>query len=324
MDRLHETGIIGSLRWWYEVIVRGLGGEACDPTQHPCVLDSATYQQSGAETLGLKLHEAGLCDACQVFGATGWKRRFRLSVEQSEMAPAGPDKPEETTGDRFTKGGQKHPRWYFKGQGRGGKLQITITSLNPDFDPYLLFGPLTLIGKYGGLAAKTQLGYGWITFQPPADFEAAKVLSALPITPTTPDPDLPSLQNMFFTEVETGEAGMTATLNAKYDVREIFRTTFDNTNLRHFICGTVRGERQASKIFFSQGVQGKMRVWGWVPQALPVEDLDRDEVVGAIHKTLSGIGKLSYWREFDSPRNSICPSKTDRLSFVRSLFEEAL
>ncbi|HHF52316.1 MAG TPA: type III-B CRISPR module RAMP protein Cmr1, partial [Candidatus Aminicenantes bacterium] len=22
-DRLHETGIIGSLRWWYEAIVRG-------------------------------------------------------------------------------------------------------------------------------------------------------------------------------------------------------------------------------------------------------------------------------------------------------------
>lgn len=24
-DRLHTTGIIGSLRWWYEGIVRGLG-----------------------------------------------------------------------------------------------------------------------------------------------------------------------------------------------------------------------------------------------------------------------------------------------------------
>ncbi|MBK9094822.1 MAG: type III-B CRISPR module RAMP protein Cmr1 [Anaerolineae bacterium] len=25
MDRIHETGILGSLRWWYEAIVRGLG-----------------------------------------------------------------------------------------------------------------------------------------------------------------------------------------------------------------------------------------------------------------------------------------------------------
>jgi CRISPR-associated protein Cmr1 len=28
MDRIHETGILGSLRWWYEAIVRGLGGDA--------------------------------------------------------------------------------------------------------------------------------------------------------------------------------------------------------------------------------------------------------------------------------------------------------
>jgi CRISPR-associated protein Cmr1 len=32
MERVHETGIIGSLRWWYEAIVRSLGGSVCDPT----------------------------------------------------------------------------------------------------------------------------------------------------------------------------------------------------------------------------------------------------------------------------------------------------
>lgn len=26
MDRIHETGIIGSMRWWYEAIVRDWGG----------------------------------------------------------------------------------------------------------------------------------------------------------------------------------------------------------------------------------------------------------------------------------------------------------
>ncbi|MCU0527871.1 MAG: type III-B CRISPR module RAMP protein Cmr1, partial [Elainella sp. Prado103] len=25
-DRIHETGILGSLRWWMEVLVRGMGG----------------------------------------------------------------------------------------------------------------------------------------------------------------------------------------------------------------------------------------------------------------------------------------------------------
>ena len=60
-DRLHETGIIGSLRWWYEAIVRGLGGYACDPTDTKC---------EG------KNH----CEACELFGCTGWARKFRLHV----------------------------------------------------------------------------------------------------------------------------------------------------------------------------------------------------------------------------------------------------
>jgi CRISPR-associated protein Cmr1 len=30
--KLHLTGIKGSIRWWYETLVRGLGGYACNPT----------------------------------------------------------------------------------------------------------------------------------------------------------------------------------------------------------------------------------------------------------------------------------------------------
>ena len=33
---LRETGILGSLRWWYEALIRGLGGTACDPTKTKC------------------------------------------------------------------------------------------------------------------------------------------------------------------------------------------------------------------------------------------------------------------------------------------------
>ncbi len=38
-DRLHVTGIMGSLRWWYEVMVRSVGGNACDPGTHSCLYD---------------------------------------------------------------------------------------------------------------------------------------------------------------------------------------------------------------------------------------------------------------------------------------------
>ena len=61
-DRLHETGLLGSLRWWYEAVVRGLGGSACDPTDDsPC-------------------RDKDHCAACELFGCTGWSRKFRLQV----------------------------------------------------------------------------------------------------------------------------------------------------------------------------------------------------------------------------------------------------
>jgi len=60
---LRETGILGSLRWWYEAVVRGLGGTACDPTNTKC--DGEKH-----------------CDVCELFGCTGWGRKFRLEVEE--------------------------------------------------------------------------------------------------------------------------------------------------------------------------------------------------------------------------------------------------
>ncbi|BAW00528.1 Cmr1 family CRISPR-associated RAMP protein [Thermus thermophilus] len=70
-DRLTPTGLMGSLRWWFEVLVRGLGGKACDPTAENvrCPGDNK------------KPHEGGHhCVVCELFGCTGWARKFRLMV----------------------------------------------------------------------------------------------------------------------------------------------------------------------------------------------------------------------------------------------------
>jgi CRISPR-associated protein Cmr2 len=73
-DRIHETGILGSLRWWMEVLVRGVGGNVCDPTEQKCLYDPQKPNNN-------------LCDVCQIFGATGWRRRFRLEVVQDNTQP---------------------------------------------------------------------------------------------------------------------------------------------------------------------------------------------------------------------------------------------
>jgi len=67
IENIRETGIIGSLRWWYEALVRGLGGTACDPTK-----DKKTYEGDKH------------CAVCELFGCTGWARKFRLEIEEGD------------------------------------------------------------------------------------------------------------------------------------------------------------------------------------------------------------------------------------------------
>ncbi len=69
--RLIPTGMMGSLRWWYEVLVRGLGGKACDPTVDG-VRCPATNKKPQEPT-----HH---CVVCELFGCTGWARKFRLMI----------------------------------------------------------------------------------------------------------------------------------------------------------------------------------------------------------------------------------------------------
>jgi CRISPR-associated protein Cmr1 len=59
--RLITTGLLGSIRWWFEVLVRGLDGSACDPSDTKC-------------------QDKNHCVVCELFGCTGWARKFRFQV----------------------------------------------------------------------------------------------------------------------------------------------------------------------------------------------------------------------------------------------------
>ncbi|MGQ9663660.1 MAG: type III-B CRISPR module RAMP protein Cmr1, partial [Kiritimatiellia bacterium] len=60
-DRLITTGLLGSIRWWFEALVRGLDGSACDPTHTEC-------------------EGRNHCVVCELFGCTGWARKFRFEI----------------------------------------------------------------------------------------------------------------------------------------------------------------------------------------------------------------------------------------------------
>lgn len=64
-DRLITVGLLGSLRWWFEIVVRGLGGFACDPSDS----EIRCPDKAGKR-----------CVVCEFFGCTGWARKFRFEV----------------------------------------------------------------------------------------------------------------------------------------------------------------------------------------------------------------------------------------------------
>ena len=158
MDRIHETGILGSLRWWYEAIVRGLGGSACDPTEHEHELSGQRLKRyEGARKKGkdwwAALDEAGICDACKVFGTTGWRRRFRLEIVENQIKPIWEprDKMLNIRPPGRTRGWYLPPGWM-------GTLTLKFTG-----DPKILSlmaALLLFLEEWGNLGAKPQLGYG--------------------------------------------------------------------------------------------------------------------------------------------------------------------
>jgi len=126
-DRLHETGLVGSLRWWYEAIVRGLGGYACDPTKkdHRCEYNPKDRRSP----------EEQLCAACYLFGCTGWARKFRLRVldEQGQVIQNA------------------------LAANQPFQLQFLELREMSDEERWLLAKSLEIAAKYGALGGKTTL-----------------------------------------------------------------------------------------------------------------------------------------------------------------------
>lgn len=81
--RLITTGLLGSIRWWFEVLVRGLKGNACDPTRKQC-------------------EGRNHCVVCELFGCTGWARKFRFEVlDENGSTQAAQIEKEQNFGLRF-------------------------------------------------------------------------------------------------------------------------------------------------------------------------------------------------------------------------------
>ncbi|HBB32783.1 MAG TPA: type III-B CRISPR module RAMP protein Cmr1 [Cyanobacteria bacterium UBA8803] len=332
-DRIHETGILGSLRWWMEVLVRGVGGNACDPTEQKCS------------------RKNGLCDVCKIFGAEGQKRRFRLEIEETQVSNATikhPIQANRTYTDKQSK--QKTPTWYFPKPPNTPKTDtftLKIQSLNPDFKPEIIGGLIQFIADWSALGARPQMGFGVIEIEERIDIQPLYDW-LFSIAGSNIYPDLPSLPNIFLAQIQPKDSNPSFqeedTFNLKYDLRQLFRTEQNpnksrdedgkprpkkkgdgDKDLRHFIMGTVEGDRIAAKVKISRSYENDklMRVWGWIPEEADVykNGWNREKVVDAIYQHLAAKYTLHDWREMNSMRDTKTPNISDAKVFLRSLLK---
>lgn len=313
VDRLHETGILGSMRWWIESLVRGMGGNACDPTGQQCLYDTTKPDD-------------GICDVCRLFGATGWRKCFRLEIED-HTSPDNGVQPQIQAQRQYNKNGRNQtPTWYspqnVNDKPRSGALTLRIQSLHPDFKPEIIGSLIQFLADWAAIGARPQMGFGVIELahdrldtQPLYDWLLTTVVSKS-------YPQLPSLRNIFLARIQIPNATDENTFNLKYDLRRLFDTKPSDKDLRHFIMGTVQGNRMASKIKISRPYgNSQLRVWGWIPEQATQyrNSWSRDTVAQAIHDHLRTNHTLQVWREFNSSRDSVAPNSGDAAVFLRGL-----
>jgi CRISPR-associated protein Cmr1 len=301
-DRVHETGIVGSLRWWYEAILRGLARRVCDPLEDGCI-----YERKNGEIHAQAY--ARLCDACRLFGCTGWKRRFRLTATRSRSR----------ADDRFClatldEDGKFNHWWLAQifAKSLDQPLPLANIHLRVEFPPgaegekEAFKGVLSLMARYGGIGAKTQYGFG--QFDWPDKLSRADALDAIRRRvsgevqrPFPASPDYYTLRNFWHlpgvipesdylirrfksanvvgdraTFSRLRDAYLPASFDIRYrlpgsdrGLRQAYRSAHGKMEARR-VFGTLEGDKRGSRVFVShlyketgQEDDYHLNVWGF-------------------------------------------------------------
>lgn len=344
-DRIHETGLLGSLRWWMEVLVRGMGGQVKDPTADersgldPKKFDAKVYRELQDEAERRQyLRNAGLCDVSQLFGATGWKHRFRLTVNEEQLDWQPTVTLKITPPDR-TRGWFLSPGW----------LGTVTLTLHGDRETLAkLHALLRFMEAWGSLGARPQLGYGAFRILEIKDEPPLSTYEVYGNEPLSDQPDLrtftffklrftpksstwwhsvPGIQELrtrrdSWTELEQlAKQGMVPTTPAlKNHLR--YHHQWSSQALRHWLFGTIRqgDNRIRSKVAFSWAYrldnsdEWEIRGWVYLPQDTDGQRF-KDEVLKEFKDKLSqpqnwfaALGLTAT--DYPAPKLTTFPTKT--------------
>jgi len=154
-NELKLTGIIGSLRWWFEALVRGMGYKACDSTGDKCQVEIKNPDDV------LNIHKK-ICSVCYLFGTTGWKSRFSVNVdaENVNLEPVNKFEVRTRTNNHKVRGKYNYLSRYCDGLFGSFTLNFSFFSDIPEGYICLFVKLLKLLNDYGMIGAKISQGNG--------------------------------------------------------------------------------------------------------------------------------------------------------------------
>jgi len=325
-NKIQLSCIIGSLRWWTEVIFRAMGKSACDPTgDNRCPQEDSHNKKISY-----------YCDACSIFGATGLRRSFKMEITGGKHVYNGNPL-------NIKPNGRSHG-WYL-GSGLMGELNFRLIPLDSEFKDILILAPLIVASKWAGIGAKTQLGYGVVDFEFSTkitinDFENAssniennlniKNYKSRSRDKIANHDNLPNIKNFFFTKVQfevvsnnwwekvdglrnlvndkrlkkwaiSDSVPISPAMknwlrfgeNKKINDRNISVSPFEeifNKNISQQLFGSLN-PKQASKINISCAYPiynniWEFRIWGWIPKNLLPDRFDKEKSLNSLKTSL--------------------------------------
>jgi len=300
-DRVQETGLLGSLRWWAMAWAR------------------STADADGA----IKAVE-------EFFGSLASKRQFRMvavGVKQNNNFALRYEV-QEREEDEISK-------WYFKGPPWQGLITLQVTgrgTISADIAAGRLAALLQLASRYGGIGAKGQAGCGLISVLPDSPVDTFSVLEAWLGQLTDQEvvgEDLPCHRKFFCREYEVEEqpedypdliqplvSDHKGRIFAfKYLLRGLLRPhgeEDDFMKLRHRICGAILEKAAGASLVnvsfpFQNNRKEIVRIWGWLPDQYPGnKQPKRQLLLKHIDKTAEGVfGKRTDKRDEWSPIQDI-------------------
>src|ERR1039458_4061174 len=222
--------------------------------------------------------------ACVIFDATGYRRRFRLTLGEKTIEAAhventklpskrhpviGPDGQPvlDSSGQPKT----KVPEWFFKSSPVAGNVALRITPLHKEFDVALISDLLGFMAKWGALGARAQMGFGVVKITGGETNGDALSEFLTKHKGSHGGQGLPALHQMFFARVACRQPGTLLTAEHTFLLKYAIRRLFSGDDaLRHHIMGWVQPKsehRIGAKIHMSRPYRGNstLRLWGWVP-----------------------------------------------------------